>query len=61
MGKNWNDIGYNFIIGGDGRIYEGRGQHRGAHSPVQRYDLNLLYLSITKLIKNLKSFNKDNH
>ena len=34
MGKKWNDIGYNFIIGGDGRIYEGRGQHRGAHSPV---------------------------
>lgn len=23
--KNWADIGYNFIIGGDGAVYEGRG------------------------------------
>ena len=21
----WTDIGYNFLIGGDGRVYEGRG------------------------------------
>lgn len=29
----WNDIGYNFAIGGDGRIYEGRGfQVVGAHT-----------------------------
>lgn len=29
----WNDIGYNFAIGGDGRIYEGRGFHViGAHT-----------------------------
>ena len=30
--KGWNDIGYNFLIGEDGRIYEGRGFYRmGAH------------------------------
>ena len=23
--RNWWDLGYNFLIGGDGRIYEGRG------------------------------------
>lgn len=23
--KNWDDIGYNYLIGGDGAIYEGRG------------------------------------
>ncbi|GIY71896.1 peptidoglycan-recognition protein SC2 [Caerostris darwini] len=23
--KKWDDIGYNFVVGGDGRIYEGRG------------------------------------
>ena len=29
----WDDIGYNFIIGGDGRAYEGRGWDRvGAHT-----------------------------
>lgn len=29
----WSDIGYNFAIGGDGRIYEGRGfQIIGAHT-----------------------------
>ena len=29
----WDDIGYNFVIGGDGRVYEGRGWDRvGAHT-----------------------------
>lgn len=29
----WGDIAYNFIVGGDGRIYEGRGWSRtGTHS-----------------------------
>ncbi|XP_013792255.1 peptidoglycan-recognition protein SC2-like [Limulus polyphemus] len=32
--KKWSDIGYNFLIGGDGKVYEGRGwKTRGAHSP----------------------------
>lgn len=25
MGNNWIDIGYNFLIGGDGSIFHGRG------------------------------------
>ena len=29
----WDDIGYNFLIGADGRVYEGRGWNRiGAHT-----------------------------
>ncbi|KAG8194158.1 hypothetical protein JTE90_002365 [Oedothorax gibbosus] len=31
--RGWADIGYNFVIGGDGRVYEGRGWNRvGAHT-----------------------------
>ena len=31
--KGWSDIGYSFLIGGDGRVYEGRGWGRvGAHT-----------------------------
>ncbi|XP_039149411.1 peptidoglycan-recognition protein LC isoform X7 [Drosophila simulans] len=30
---NWGQIGYNFLVGGDGRIYEGRGwNYMGAHT-----------------------------
>lgn len=33
--KNWDDIGYNFSVGGDGSIYVGRGwNYKGAHSRV---------------------------
>lgn len=32
--RGWNDIGYSFGIGGDGRIYQGRGFNVvGAHAP----------------------------
>ncbi|GFT86099.1 peptidoglycan-recognition protein SC2 [Nephila pilipes] len=32
-GNGWDDIGYNFLIGGDGRVYMGRGWNRvGAHT-----------------------------
>jgi peptidoglycan-recognition protein LB len=32
--NGWNDIGYSFAIGGDGRIYHGRGYNViGAHAP----------------------------
>ena len=31
--SGWDDIGYSFLIGGDGRVYVGRGRHRqGAHT-----------------------------
>eukprot|EP00057_Strongylocentrotus_purpuratus_P032237 XP_787018.3 PREDICTED: peptidoglycan-recognition protein SC2 [Strongylocentrotus purpuratus] len=31
--KGWSDIGYNYLIGGDGNVYEGRGSNnRGAHA-----------------------------
>ena len=31
--RNWADIGYNFLIGSDGKVYEGRGWDRtGAHA-----------------------------
>lgn len=31
--RKWDDIGYNFLIGNDGRVYEGRGWNKkGAHA-----------------------------
>ncbi|VEN36681.1 unnamed protein product [Callosobruchus maculatus] len=39
--RGWEDIGYNFMIGGDGNIYEGRGWGvHGAHDP--RHNANSL-------------------
>lgn len=36
--RNWNDIGYNFGVGGDGKAYFGRGWQRvGAHAPKYNY------------------------
>lgn len=30
---NWSQVGYNFLVGGDGRIYEGRGwNYMGDHT-----------------------------
>ncbi|XP_028130984.1 peptidoglycan-recognition protein SB1 [Diabrotica virgifera virgifera] len=32
--RGWSDIGYNFLIGGDGNVYEGRGWGlQGSHCP----------------------------
>jgi peptidoglycan-recognition protein LB len=32
--RGWADIGYNFAVGGDGRVYQGRGFNvMGAHAP----------------------------
>lgn len=32
--RQWFDIGYNFVIGEDGNVYEGRGwDYVGAHAP----------------------------
>ncbi|KAM8710467.1 hypothetical protein ACLKA7_017136 [Drosophila subpalustris] len=31
--RNWGQVGYNFMVGGDGRVYEGRGwDYIGAHT-----------------------------
>lgn len=31
--RGWDDIGWNFLIGGDGAVYVGRGwEHQGAHT-----------------------------
>ncbi len=31
--NGWDDIGYSFLIGGDGQVYEGRGWNvQGAHT-----------------------------
>ncbi|KAG8226180.1 hypothetical protein J437_LFUL012355 [Ladona fulva] len=31
--RNWDDIAYNFLVGGDGNVYEGRGwDNMGAHA-----------------------------
>ncbi|XP_055851971.1 peptidoglycan-recognition protein LB-like [Episyrphus balteatus] len=36
--NGWDDIGYNFLIGADGEIYEGRGFGvQGAHAPGYNY------------------------
>ena len=31
----FSDIGYNYMIGEDGNIYEGRGTYRGAHTNLE--------------------------
>lgn len=32
-GQHWSDIGYNFLVGGDGLVYVGRGwDNEGAHA-----------------------------
>ena len=43
----WSDIGYNFIVGEDGNVYEGRGWGiRGAHAGTS----SLNEISLGKLL-----------
>lgn len=44
--RNFSDIGYNFIIGGDGNIYEGRGWGlQGSHAPkYNRNSIGIVFL-----------------
>ncbi|CAG9834762.1 unnamed protein product [Diabrotica balteata] len=54
--NEWEDIGYNFLIGGDGTIFEGRGYGlHGAHSiPYNRRSLGVC------LLGNFKNTNPPN-
>lgn len=37
--RGWFDIGYNFVIGEDGNVYEGRGWNKvGAHAPGYNFN-----------------------
>jgi len=41
----WDDIGYNYLVGEDGNVYEGRGwNHQGAH--VKEYNSVSLGFSV---------------
>jgi len=43
--NGWNDIGYHFLVGEDGNVYEGRGWDRvGSHSP--NYNSNAIGVCI---------------
>ncbi|XP_045158541.2 peptidoglycan recognition protein 3-like isoform X2 [Mercenaria mercenaria] len=45
--NNWSDIGYNFIVGEDGNVYEGRGWGiTGAHAGVTLYNKNSLGICV---------------
>ncbi|XP_071822975.1 peptidoglycan-recognition protein SC2-like [Apostichopus japonicus] len=45
--NGWWDIGYNFLIGGDGNVYEGRGwDTTGAHAGVAEYNTNSIGVSM---------------
>ncbi|XP_016840415.1 peptidoglycan-recognition protein LD isoform X4 [Nasonia vitripennis] len=42
--KGWEDIGYNFLVGGDGNVYEGRGWNiEGAHT----FNYNIMSIGIS--------------
>jgi N-acetylmuramoyl-L-alanine amidase len=43
--NGWNDIGYNFLVGEDGNVYEGQGwNYVGAHAPA--YNLRSIGICI---------------
>lgn len=43
---NWEQVGYNFMIGGDGGVYEGRGwDYVGAHTvPYNRISIGIAFI-----------------
>lgn len=47
--NRWPDIGYNFLVGDNGVVYEGRGWNRvGAHSPgFNRNSIGFCFLEIS--------------
>lgn len=36
--KGYGDIGLNFLVGGDGKVYEGAGYNRGSHTSGENND-----------------------
>lgn len=43
--RSWDDIGYNFLIGGDGAVYVGRGwDYQGAHT--KGYNANSICIAL---------------
>lgn len=44
--RNFSDIGYNFIVAGDGKVYEGRGFGlQGSHAPnYNRRSIGIVFL-----------------
>lgn len=43
--RNWDDIGLNFLVGGDGRAYEGCGYKEGGHTQPLRSNFNSICIS----------------
>lgn len=42
-GRDWKDIGYNFVIGSDGRVYEGVGwSNQSQHPPISYMSQSML-------------------
>ena len=47
LGNGWSGVGYNFLVGQDGTIYEGRGWDKvGAHCPGRNRDGIGVYVAI---------------
>lgn len=44
--RGWDDIGYNFLVGGDGSVYFGRGwDYEGAHTKgYNRYSIGIAFI-----------------
>jgi peptidoglycan recognition protein LC len=58
--KNWDDIGYNFLVGGDGDVYEGRGWNKqGAHTKGYNYgSIGIAYIgTFNKKLPNERQLN----
>lgn len=46
--RNWDDIGYNFLVGGDGNVYEGRGWlKQGAHTKSKTFSKYMLTIILS--------------
>lgn len=53
-GREWDDIGYNFLVGGDGNVYEGRGWDiMGAHT--QGYNVKSICIAFIGTFNNIEA------